>query len=157
MVRKRKKWTRRILSLMLAATLSISAFSGFYRPAYAEESIVQEVSTEDLPTNETEATEDSSEDSEVVRDEQLINPVTTEDVTEAVAESFINSAEFKNKKLNDEEYVKVLYRTFMGREADASGLEHWKNELKRGCTREEILHRFATSKEFRNIQASFGL
>ena len=86
MVRKRKKWTRRILSLMLAATLSISAFSGFYRPAYAEESIVQEVSTEDLPTNETEATEDSSEDSEVVRDEQLINPMTTEEVTEAAAE-----------------------------------------------------------------------
>ncbi|MBQ8982029.1 MAG: VaFE repeat-containing surface-anchored protein [Lachnospiraceae bacterium] len=92
MVRKRKKWTRRILSLMLAATLSISAFSGFYRPAYAEESIVQEVSTEDLPTNETEATEDSSEDSEVVRDEQLINPMTTEEVTEAVTEVITEAA-----------------------------------------------------------------
>ena len=92
MVRKRKKWTRRILSLMLAATLSISAFSGFYRPAYAEDSIVQEVSTEDLPTNETEATEDSSEDSEVVRDEQLINPMTTEEVTEAVTEVITEAA-----------------------------------------------------------------
>ena len=76
---------------------------------------------------------------------------------EQVAEAFINSTEFKNKKLNNEEYIKVLYRTFMGREADASGLQHWLNELSRGCSREEILHRFATSKEFRNIQAQFGL
>lgn len=76
---------------------------------------------------------------------------------EQVAESFINSKEFKNKNLSNEEYIKVLYRTFMGREYDQAGLEHWKNELARGCTREEILHRFATSKEFKNIQASFGL
>lgn len=76
---------------------------------------------------------------------------------EQVAESFILSNEFKNKKLSDEEYVKVLYRTFMGREYDQSGLEHWLGELKRGCTREEILHRFATSQEFRQIQSSFGL
>ena len=76
---------------------------------------------------------------------------------EQVAESFINSKEFKMKNLSDTEYVKVLYRTFMGREYDAAGLEHWKNELARGCTREEILHRFATSTEFKNIQTSFGL
>ena len=76
---------------------------------------------------------------------------------EQVAESFITSAEFKNKNLSDEEYIKVLYRTFMGREYDQAGLEHWISELNRGCSREEILHRFATSREFRNIQASFGL
>ena len=76
---------------------------------------------------------------------------------EQVAESFINSKEFKNKNLSDEEYIKVLYRTFMGREYDEGGLAHWKSELNRGCSREEILHRFATSKEFKNIQASFGL
>ena len=76
---------------------------------------------------------------------------------EGVAEAFILSDEFKKKNLNDEEYVKVLYRTFMGREYDQAGLEHWKGELNRGCSREEILHRFATSKEFKEIQASFGL
>lgn len=76
---------------------------------------------------------------------------------EEVAEAFILSAEFKRKNLNDEEYIKVLYRAFMGREYDKAGLAHWKGELNRGCTREEILHRFATSKEFKEIQASFGL
>lgn len=74
-----------------------------------------------------------------------------------VAESFINSAEFQNKNLSNEEYVKVLYRTFLGREYDASGLQHWISELNRGCSRQDILSRFANSQEFRNIQASFGL
>ena len=76
---------------------------------------------------------------------------------EQVAEAFINSKEFQMKNLNDEEYVKVLYRTFMGREYDQSGLEHWLGELKRGSSREDVMHRFAISKEFQNIQASFGL
>lgn len=76
---------------------------------------------------------------------------------EQVAESFINSQEFRNKNLSNEEYIKILYRTFLGREYDQAGLEHWIGELNRGCTRDEILHRFATSAEFRNIQAQFGL
>ncbi|MBQ8982741.1 MAG: Ig-like domain-containing protein, partial [Lachnospiraceae bacterium] len=90
--------------------------------------------------------------------EHWTKTITTKQKTpEQVAESFFFSAEFQNKNLNDEEYIKTLYRTFMGREADASGLQHWLNELKRGCTREEILHRFAVSDEFKQIQASFGL
>jgi hypothetical protein len=76
---------------------------------------------------------------------------------EAVAESFINSAEFTNKNLSDEEYIKVLYRTFMGREYDQEGLDHWIGELNNGCSRQNILHRFATSTEFKLIQSSFGL
>lgn len=76
---------------------------------------------------------------------------------EQVAESFILSQEFSNKNLSDEEYVKVLYRTFLGREYDQAGLEHWIGELNRGCSREDILHRFAVSQEFKQIQASFGL
>lgn len=76
---------------------------------------------------------------------------------EQVAEAFILSAEFKQKNLSDEEYVKVLYRTFLGREYDSEGLAHWIGELNRGCSRENILHRFATSKEFKGIQEKFGV
>lgn len=76
---------------------------------------------------------------------------------EEVAESFINSQEFKNKNLSDEEYIKVLYRTFMGRDYDEEGLAHWISELDQGISREEILHRFAVSQEFKEIQSSFGL
>ena len=74
-----------------------------------------------------------------------------------VAESFINSKEFQNKNLSNTEYIKTLYRTFMGREYDQAGLDHWISEMNNGCSRQNILSRFAGSKEFRNIQASFGL
>lgn len=74
-----------------------------------------------------------------------------------VAEFFMTSQEFRNKNLNNEAYIKVLYRTFMDREYDQAGLNYWMNELNRGCSREDILHRFAGCPEFRNIMASFGL
>ena len=74
-----------------------------------------------------------------------------------VAEAFINSKEFQNKRLSNRQYIAVLYRTFMGRDYDVSGMNHWLHELALGCSRQEILARFAGSKEFRNIQASFGL
>ncbi len=76
---------------------------------------------------------------------------------EQVAESFINSQEFINKNLNNEEYVKVLYRTFLGREADPAGLAAWVGVLDSGTSRLDVLHGFSRSPEFAGIQASFGL
>ena len=49
-----------------------------------------------------------------------------------VAQNFIFSDEFTQKNLNNTEYVKVLYRTFMGREADAGGLAAWVGVLESG-------------------------
>ena len=74
-----------------------------------------------------------------------------------VAESFIYSKEFTDKKLSNAEYVKVLYRTFMGREADQSGLNYWVGRLNRGESRKTILKSFAGCPEFKNIVKSFGL
>lgn len=74
-----------------------------------------------------------------------------------VAEFFLTSEEFRNKNLSNEAYIKVLYRTFMGRECDQEGLNYWMGELNRGCSREDVLHRFAGCKEFRDIIAQFGL
>lgn len=74
-----------------------------------------------------------------------------------VAEYFITSQEFRNKNLSNAEYVKVLYRTFMGRECDQEGLNYWLGELNRGSSRETVLRRFAGCPEFKNIMASFGL
>lgn len=75
----------------------------------------------------------------------------------AVAEYFIISPEFEAKKLDDTEYMKVLYRTFMGREYDKEGLDYWLGEIKKGATRKEILNRFASCPEFQDIIKSFGL
>lgn len=75
----------------------------------------------------------------------------------AVAEQFIYSKEFTDKKLNDTEYIKVLYRTFMGREADSAGLNYWLGQIKAGKTRKQVLKSFTGCKEFQDIIKSFGL
>ena len=74
-----------------------------------------------------------------------------------VAEMFFFTPEFTNKKLNNTEYVKVLYRTFMGREYDQGGLNYWVGRLNRGESRKSVLRSFAGCPEFKNIVKSFGL
>lgn len=74
-----------------------------------------------------------------------------------VAESFIFSAEFTNKKLSNTDYIKVLYRTFMGREADKAGLNYWLGRMKAGDDRKTVLEAFAACDEFKTIVKSFGL
>ena len=74
-----------------------------------------------------------------------------------VAEQFFFAPEFTNKKLNNTAYVKVLYRTFMGREADRGGLNYWIGRLNRGESRKSVLEAFAGCPEFRKIVKSFGL
>lgn len=75
----------------------------------------------------------------------------------AVAEQFIFSPEFTGKNLNNTDYVKVLYRTFMGREADQAGINYWVGQLNKGVSRKSVLRSFAGCQEFKNIVAGFGL
>ena len=73
-----------------------------------------------------------------------------------VAINFLHSEEFLNKGLNNVEYVKVLYRTFLGREADEAGLADWTGQLDRGeKTRDEIVAGFSGSQEFAAIMAQY--
>lgn len=80
-----------------------------------------------------------------------------------VAGNFVFSTEFKNKKLSDEEYVKVLYRMFFDREynapgTDPNGIKFWLNELKTGKRdRYKVFTGFANSEEFRKVLKTFGL
>ena len=69
---------------------------------------------------------------------------------------FMHSPEFEGKGLNDEAFVKVLYRTFLGRECDAAGLKAWVTTLQSGSTRDEVAAGFAYSPEFSNIMAQYG-
>ncbi|SFP88268.1 protein of unknown function [Butyrivibrio proteoclasticus] len=71
---------------------------------------------------------------------------------------FFHSQEFTNKNLNNTEFVKVLYRTFLGREYDDAGLADWVGQLDRGeNTRDGVINGFANSQEFSNIMAQYGL
>lgn len=74
-----------------------------------------------------------------------------------VAKSFVGSREFSLKQLNNTEFVKVMYRAFMGREYDTGGLNYWVNQMNRGMSKNEVLNNFANSKEFSLIMNSMGV
>ena len=74
-----------------------------------------------------------------------------------IAYGFIFSQEFKNKNLNDNDYVEVLYKTFFGRASDEGGKAGWLNKLANGDSRESVLDGFLGSQEFANLKAGFGV
>lgn len=76
---------------------------------------------------------------------------------ETVAKNFFQSEEFLNKHCGDEEYIQILYRTFLDREYDEAGLANWLNYLAEGHTRDEALQGFSGSEEFRELMAAYGL
>lgn len=79
-------------------------------------------------------------------------------VTDAATTGFFHSREFLDKNLSNAEYIKVLYRTFLGREYDIQGFYDWLNKLDSGkMTRDQVLRGFSDSKEFRNIMKEYGL
>lgn len=74
-----------------------------------------------------------------------------------VAWGFIFSEEFKNCHYNDVEYVKLLYRTMFGREADEGGLNGWVLALENGMSREYVYRGFVESAEFSNLCERYGV
>ncbi len=74
-----------------------------------------------------------------------------------VARGFIFSKEFMNRCYNDVQYVKILYRTMFGREADEGGLNDWLSKLENGMSREYVFRGFAESQEFSNLCDSYGV
>ena len=74
-----------------------------------------------------------------------------------VADSFVFSKECVNRKLNDTDFVKMLYNLYMGRNVDQAGLNYWLQQIKKGMTRQTVAKSFGGSKEFKTIVASYGL
>ena len=73
------------------------------------------------------------------------------------AHGFFFSDEFKNKNTSNEEYLRVLYRTILNREADEGGLASWKKLLDGGLSRTYIFHGFCESPEFTELCKSYGI
>ncbi len=73
------------------------------------------------------------------------------------AAGFIMSNEFINKDMTDDEFVKIMYKAFFGRNADSVGLETWTNALATGWTKEEVFAGFANSAEFGVLCDSYGI
>ncbi|MCR4999179.1 MAG: DUF4214 domain-containing protein [Lachnospiraceae bacterium] len=87
----------------------------------------------------------------------IVADTSRDNIIQVAADGFFHSQEFVNKNLDDTEYVKVLYRTFLGRECDEEGLGHWIGQLDAGASRDDILPGFANSQEFSDIMAQYGL
>jgi FkbM family methyltransferase len=51
----------------------------------------------------------------------------------------------------DEDFVRVLYRFFLGREPDGPGLENYVSQLRRGTSRQQVLVDVAHSREARKL------
>lgn len=79
-------------------------------------------------------------------------------VTDVSTKGFFESPEFLNKDLDNKEYIKVLYRTFLDREYDDEGMKYWLKKLDSGeMSRKEVLKGFSGSKEFAMIMKEYGL
>ena len=73
-----------------------------------------------------------------------------------VGQALADSAEFKAKygALDDAGFVSQLYRNVLGREADASGLSYWRDQLAAGRTRGDVVVGLSESSE--NIARTGG-
>ena len=73
----------------------------------------------------------------------------------SIAKDFFYSKEFLNRKLSDDEFVKIAYRTLLNREPEDEGYYFWLDKLKNGYSRDRLLDDFLDSKEFRDILNRF--
>ncbi|MCR1919418.1 DUF4214 domain-containing protein [Frisingicoccus caecimuris] len=74
-----------------------------------------------------------------------------------ITKGFVFSKELNDKNLDDEEFVKILYKGLFDREADDVGLHDWINWLNSGKSRQEVFWGFTNSDEFHKLVNSFGL
>ena len=65
--------------------------------------------------------------------------------------------EFANRKLSVEDFVETLYKTFFGRESEASGKSYWVGVLKNGGDRTAVIKGFIDSKEWCYLCAEYGV
>ena len=74
------------------------------------------------------------------------------------ARFFLTSPEFNGRNLNDEEYLKVLYKTFFDRDAsaDPDGFNFWLGKIGE-WGRSRVLEGFIDSTEWCNICADYGI
>ncbi|MGN0512868.1 MAG: pectinesterase family protein [Lachnospiraceae bacterium] len=70
---------------------------------------------------------------------------------------FVNSDEFKNSGLTNEQKVEIFYATFLNRVADAEGKKMWADALNAGVDIEKIFEGFVMSTEFAGICDTYGI
>ena len=74
-----------------------------------------------------------------------------------VANYFALSPEFEAKNLNNDAFVRVMYKAFFNREADAGGYATWMEWLSKGRTRKSVVAEFVNSEEFKTLCMNYGI
>ena len=75
-----------------------------------------------------------------------------------VAEGFIFSTEFIDRKTSNSEFVTILYKTFFGRDPETSGFNYWVGQLDSGSmSRERVAKGFIYSQEWADKCAEYGI
>ena len=71
---------------------------------------------------------------------------------------FFTGDEFVGFGLKNDEYVRRLYTTFMGRDPEASEIAYWVGEIDKGTqTKASVMAFFGQSPEFTNICKTYGI
>ena len=75
-----------------------------------------------------------------------------------VSYEFVFSEEYLNLNTTDEEFLKMLYYTFFGREPDEEGFNYWLDTLQNTLrTRKYIFQCFVNSNEYEEICKKYGI
>ena len=74
-----------------------------------------------------------------------------------VARGFLYSSEFLNRDVSDEDFVRVLYRTFFDREGEEAGVNSWVAALAGGASKEDVIEGFINSTEWANLCLRYGI
>jgi hypothetical protein len=78
--------------------------------------------------------------------EQIVNAMLTE---EQLALTLLNSAEYRNRFGNNVDFVRGLYQSVLGRNADAPGEAAWVGQLNAGTlSKDQVVQYFLASEEF---------
>lgn len=84
--------------------------------------------------------------------------VTKEQGGAEVAFGFVNSPEFRNRDLNNDQFVRTMYKAFFDREPDDGGYQRWFTALQNGSmTRLQVFEGFTKAAEFKNLCATYGI
>ena len=67
------------------------------------------------------------------------------------------SPEFLNKNVSNRDFVLIVYRTILDREADPEGLANWTAKLDAGVSRQTVLEGFLGSVEWSNLCRWYGI
>ena len=76
---------------------------------------------------------------------------------EDVAYGFVFSQEMTDRNLTNEQFITILYNTFLGRAPDADGFAYWLDKMANGMTKIDVYHGFSRSAEFTALCTNAGM